>query len=1001
MARRQPFRLAEGGAIDRRREVHFTFNGRRYKGHPGDTLASALLANGVHFIGRSFKYHRPRGIVAAGAEEPNALVQLGTGVRTEPNIRATEIALYDGLVAASQNVWPSLHFDAAALNQVFAGLFPAGFYYKTFMWPASQWPRYEWLIRRIAGLGQAPPGRDPDRYEKMHGHADLLIVGGGVAGLAAARAAAATGARIILAEEGADFGGQTLADGDQRIDGLPAADWVAATVAQLEAAPEVTLLRRTQVTAYHDHNYLTAVERVTDHLAGPPAHLPRQRLWKMRARQVVLATGAIERPLVFADNDRPGVMLAGAVRAYIRRHAVLPGREVVIFTNNDDAYRTALAVDDAGAKVAAIVDARPSPAGPLVAAARARGLPIHAGHVVVETRGRARVKGCAIMKLAADGQSVNGVARPINCDCIAMSGGWTPSVHLFSQSRGTLDWDADLAAFVPGTSRAEESSAGAAAGVFDLAEIAKQAARVGIERARASGHKGRPPAAPKAEASAEAPLMAIWQVPTSRRRAKRFVDFQNDVTAADIALAAREGYQSVEHVKRYTTTGMGTDQGRTSNVNALALLAAARDAEIPAVGTTTFRPPLAPVPIGAYAGRAVGPLFEPVRTTPMDAWQRAHGAAFEHVGQWMRAWYYPRAGETMAQAVARECRAARNTVGLLDASTLGKIDVKGPDAAEFLNRVYTNNWLKLPVGRARYGLMLGDDGMVKDDGVTARLAENHFHMTTTTGGAAAVLDWLEEWLQTEWPDLRVYLTSVTEQWAVASICGPKARDVLARLTDDIDLSPEALPHMAVTAGTVAGLPARVFRVSFTGELSFEINVPSRHGPALWTALMAAGAAFDITPYGTETMHVLRAEKGFIIVGQETDGSVSPNDLGMDWIVSKTKADFIGKRGLARADLARGGRKQLVGLLASDPAVVLPEGAQIVEAVTPQPPMAMIGHVTSSYHSVTCGRSIALALVADGRARIGETVSLPLADKTLTAEVTAPQFFDPEGAHLDG
>lgn len=1000
----QPYRLASGGHIDRDHEIEFTFNGRLYRGHPGDTLASALLANGVHFVGRGFKYHRPRGIFAAGAEEPNALIQLGHGPRTEPNLRATQVALYDGLTATSQNVWPSLRFDLASVNQWVSRFLPAGFYYKTFMWPASQWMRYEHVIRKAAGLGKAPTDRDPDRYEKMHDHVDVLIVGGGPAGLAAALAAAATGARVMVTEAKAGFGGHICFDGAQQIDGQPAAEWVTAAVAKLQAMPEVTVLPRTTVTGYYDHNYITALERVTDHLGNTPTHLVRQRFWKIRAKQVVLATGAIERPLVFADNDRPGIMLASAVREYVNSYGVLPGRETVIFTNNDDAYRTALALDDAHARITAIVDLRAEAdavAGDLVAAARDRGIKTYFNHAIIAVSGHRRVTGCSIMELAEDGTTVTGPVTSLVADCIAMSGGWSPSVHLFSQSRGTLSWDDEQACFIPDVAHEATVSVGASAGDFSLAGALKNGLKGGMEAARASGAKGRQPAAPKVDPVTEMPLRAIWQVPTNAGKGKKFVDFQNDVTAADIRLAAQEGYLSVEHTKRYTTTGMGTDQGRTSNVNALAILANARDAHIPDVGTTTFRPPLEPVAIGAFAGRAVGGQFEPVRSTPMDPWHRANGATFEHVGQWMRAWYYPRGSETMREAVDRECVAARTGVGILDASTLGKIDVKGPDAAEFLNRIYTNGWLKLAVGRARYGLMLGEDGMVKDDGVTVRLAEDHFHMTTTTGGAAAVLDWLEEWSQTEWPDLQVYFTSVTEQWAVASICGPKARDLLAELSDDIDLSDAALPFMGVSTGSVAGLPARVFRISFTGELSFEINVPSRHGLALWTALMAAGEKYDITPYGTESMHVLRAEKGFIIVGQETDGSVTPGDLGMDWIVASKKADFVGKRSLARTDSLRADRKQLVGLLSTDPEVVLPEGAQVVADLKPAPPMTMLGHVTSSYYSANCGRSIAMALIAGGRARLGETVHLPLSDGNLTAVVTEPQFFDPKGERLNG
>ena len=1000
----QAYRIDGAGDVDRAAPLKFSFDGRQYEGYRGDTLASALLANGVHLVGRSFKYHRPRGIMTAGSEEPNALIQLGSGNRTDPNLRATRIELYDGLVAASQNRWPSLTFDIGSVNNLLHRFLPSGFYYKTFMWPASWWLKYEHWIRRAAGLGKAPTGRDPDRYEKRHGHTDVLIVGGGPAGLAAALAAGRTGARVMLVDEGNAFGGSLLGDLDQKIDGAPALDWVRRTVAELEAMPEVTLLKRTTATGYYDHNYLTLLERVTDHLGTAPDHTPRQRLWKIRAKRVVLAAGAIERPLVFTDNDRPGIMLSSAARRYVNHFGVAPGQRVLIFTNNDDAYRTALALRENRIQVAGIVDLRVEPSGPLVEAARKAGLILHPGHAVVSTSGALRVKSVEIMKLTADGAAATGTARRIECDTVAVSGGWTPTVHLFSQSAGKLKWGEDIAGFVPDISVQAEASAGACNGAFALEDCVKQGLAAGIEAARATGHKGRAPAAPKIDDHAPGDRRDLWVVPGNKplgHAGKHFVDFQNDVTAADVHLAAREGYQSVEHLKRYTTTGMGTDQGKTSNINALAIMGEVLGANVPGVGHTTFRPPYTPATLGAYAARNIGALFDPLRATAMDSWHREAGARFEHVGQWMRAWYYPRPGESMRQTVDREVKAARDGVGILDATTLGKIDIQGPDAAEFLNRIYTNAWLKLAPGRARYGLMLKEDGMVMDDGVTARLSENRFHMTTTSGGAAGVLDWLEEWLQTEWPDLKVFCTSVTEQWAVASICGPKCRELLAELCGDIDLSNEVFPFMSVKEGTVAGIPARVFRISFTGELSFEINVPRRHGLALWKALMAAGEKYDICPYGTEAMHVLRAEKGFIIVGQETDGTVTPSDLCMDWIVSKTKTDFVGKRALTRRDVASEDRKRLVGLLTEDPKEVLPEGAQIVEKLLPEPPMEMIGHVTSSYYSPNCGRSIAMALVKGGPKRLGETLSIPLAGKTVRAVVTEPRFFDLEGERANG
>jgi len=992
--------------IDRNKPVQFTFDGRSYTGFAGDTLASALLANDVHLVGRSFKYHRPRGILSAGSEEPNALIRLGKRAYAEPNLRATQIEIFDGLYAESQNRMPSLKFDIGAINSVLGRFFPAGFYYKTFMWPASMWMSYEHVIRHAAGLGKAADDHnDPDRYEKTHAHCDVLVAGGGAAGLMAAMQAAKGGARVILADEQNEFGGWLLGEANISIGDVPALDWISTMLADLAAMPNVTLLPRTTVFGYMDHNYLTLNERVTDHLPSRPAHLPRQRLWKVRAKQVIIAQGAHERPLVFAGNDLPGVMLAGAVRTYINRYGVCPGRRAIVVCNNDDAYRTALDLCHAGADVV-ITDLRNDAKGPLITAARNAGIEILQGHAIIAAYGNRRV---ARVEIAPVNDSVTAISGDIlhrDCDLIAMSGGLSPVVHLHSQARGKLQWDDAKLCFRPSATHEPSFNIGACNASFDLATALKEAIRAGTKAAAAAGHKTTALTAPDVVSAKQnwKPL-AAWKIPNGHgagRGPKAFVDFQNDVTASDVSLAAREGYQSVEHLKRYTTTGMGTDQGKTSNINALAILADALGNEIPEVGTTTFRMPYTPSNIGAIAGRDIGDLFDPVRLTRMDAWHRANGAKFEHVGQWMRAWYYPQGDETIHDAVNREVTAARTTAGLLDASTLGKIDIRGRDAAEFLNRLYTNAWSKLGVGKCRYGLMLKDDGMVMDDGVTTRLGENHFHMTTTTGGAAGVLDWMEEWLQTEWPDLEVYLTSVTEQWAVATLSGPNAGKILQDAGIDFDLSPAEFPFMSMKEGHIGGLPARIFRISFTGELSYEINVAARHGLALWTHLMKAGKPHGITPYGTEAMHVLRAEKGFIIVGQETDGSVTPHDLGMNWIVSKTKSDFIGKRALARETMAYDNRKQLVGLLCSEPSTVIPEGAHAVLDPDQPMPMEMLGQVTSSYFSPNCRRSIAMAMLKGGHARKGETVFFPMLDGTvLKAKIVDPVFFDPKGERIDG
>lgn len=998
----QANRLGTGGRIDRSKPLRFTFDGKSYYGYQGDTLASALLANGVVLVGRSFKYHRPRGILSAGAEEPNALIQLGTGNRTEPNLRATQIELYDGLVAESQNRWPSLANDMGAVNSLFHRLFPSGFYYKTFMWPKSFWMKYELIIRRMAGLGKSPTEPDPDRYDKLYAHCDALVVGSGPAGLAAALAAGRAGARVILVDEQQEFGGSLLHDRQAVIDGKPAADWVASAVAELAAMPEVTLLPRTVAFAYYDHNAVSCMERVTDHLApnSPDfAKQPRQRLWRIRAKDIILATGAIERPLVYLDNDRPGCMLASAAQTFVNRYGAMPGKRAVVMTNNDSAYRAALDLADAGVAVPAIVDLREDPQGELVAAAKQRGIDVLAGHAVTRVSGKLAVSGVEVMRLSPDAKAVNGPARSISCDLVMSSSGWQPTVHLFSQSRGKLRWEPGILAFVPDKQLPGQNShsVGAAAGIFNTDACLADGHAAGAMAANAAGCTGSSGDAPTASSEpAAGDLRAVWYVPSSApvgRQGKHFIDYQNDVTAADVMLAHREGYRSVEHLKRYTTMGMATDQGKTSNVNALALMAELRGVSVPEVGTTTFRPPYTPVTIGAFSGIDKGDFLDPIRKTPLHSWHEQHGAPFETVGQWHRAWYYPKPGESMHDAVNREVKAVRTSVGIVDASTLGKIDIQGPDAAWFLNMVYTNAWSKLEPGKCRYGLMLGEDGMVMDDGVTSRISENHFHMTTTTGGAARVMAWLEDWLQCEWLDKKVYLTSVTEQWAVIGVSGPLASKLMAEVAPELPLDDATFPHLSFRDGVVAGVNSRIYRITFTGEATYEINVAPSYAMHVWRALMQAGEKYGITPYGTEAMHVLRAEKGFIIVGQETDGTTTPQDLGMDWIVSKQKPDFLGKRSLQRSDTGRPDRKHLVGLLTENPNEVLPEGAQIVAELKDKPPMEMIGHVTSSYWSPNCGRSIAMALVKNGRNRHGETVYMPYDGKVVRAKIGAPKFLD--------
>ncbi len=1000
-------RTSNGGKIDREKRVNFVFNGLSYAGFEGDTLASALLANGVHLVGRSFKYHRPRGFVAAGAEEPGAMVQLEEGAQTQPNIRATQIELYEGLKASSVNVWPSVDFDISAVNGLFAKFMTAGFYNKTFMWPRSFWMKlYEPVIRRAAGWGRAPTVSDPDIYDRMQCHADVLVIGGGPTGLAAALEAGRAGARVVLVDEQKELGGSLLSL-NREIDGKTAIEWIEQAKAELAEMPDVRILTRTMLFGYYDHNYLVALEQKTDHLPlKDRSGKVRQRVWHFRAKQVVLATGAHERPLVFADNDRPGIMLSGSVLTYLNRYGVFPGKNIVLFTNNDSAYETALALHAERLKIVAVIDVRNDVTGELPDKVRELGIQVLEGHAITATNGRKRVSSVEVRAIDPGADKYTGHSINFECDLVAMSGGWSPVIHLFSQSQGKLKYDDDRVCYVPEKSVQEQQIAGSCSGEFlteDCLNNGGVAGRIAAKKAGFSPKKEHEPlTVQEPEMGKMEPFWVVpGNVPVGEGSAKHFVDLQNDTTAADIALAIREGFESSEHVKRYTLTGFGTDQGKTSNINALGILAGILDKPLADVGTTTFRPPYTPVSYGALAGRNLGNWSDPVRVTAIHDWHQKNGALFENVGQWHRPWYYPKTAEKMQDALNRECLAVRNSIGVLDASTLGKIDIKGPDAAEFLNRVYTNAWMKLGVGKVRYGLMCHEDGMVFDDGTTARLADDHFLMTTTSGNAAAVLDWLEEYLQTEWPDLKVYCTSVTEQWATVSVAGPKARKLLQKIAPDMDLRPDSFPFMSFKEGEVAGIDARVFRISFTGELTYEINVPWHAGRAMWDAVMEAGAEFEITPYGTETMHVLRAEKGFIIVGQETDGTQTPQDLGMDWIVSKKKPDFIGKRSFTRSDTAADNRKQLVGLLTDNPDDVLPEGAQLVLDQYASKPMPMVGHVTSSYYSATLGHSIALAVVRGGLGKTGDTIFAPLANTTITAKIVSPIFYDPKGERQDG
>ncbi len=989
---RQPFRNATGGVVDRARPLRFAFNGRVCEGYAGDTLASALLANGVRLVGRSFKYHRPRGVFGLGAEEPNALVQLGQGAASEPNSKATEIELKDGLVAASQNCWPSVAFDVGASLGLFAPLLPAGFYYKTFMWPRRWWLAYERPIRRMAGMGRAPTLPDPDRYEHRHAHCDALVVGAGPAGLAAALAAGRAGARLILVDEASAAGG-SLRGGTATIGGRPAGEWVARTYAELAQLPDALLLSRAVAFGYYDHNQIAVLERVADHRGVRPGE-PRQRVWHIAARQVVLAAGAHERPLVFGNNDLPGVMLASAARGYVNRYAVRPGSTAVVFTNNDSAYAAALDLAAGGVAVKAVVDCRARAPEALIAALAAAGIEHAPGSVVLHATGGRALRRVMLAKLDGAGTSRQ---REIACDLLAVSGGWNPAVHLHAQSRGRPRYDAGIAAFVPGPPVQAERSAGAARGTFSLAGCLAEGVAAGAAAAEAAGfaaavHLDLAPM----QGAFESTIEPLWQVPPGRGgRHKRFVDLQDDVTAADIALAVREGYRSVEHVKRYTTLGMGTDQGKTSNAIGFAHVAAALGSGISAVGTTTYRPPYVPVALGALAGAEGGRHFMPNRLTPMHAWHLAAGAVMMQSGPWRRPQCYPRPGESLEAAARREALAVRERVGLVDVSTLGKLELFGPDAVEFLERVYINRWRTLAVGRCRYGVMLREDGIVFDDGTTTRLGPERFFMTTTTGQAALVARRLDYYRKVLWPELDLRIVNVSEQWAGVALAGPASRRVLARVIEGLDIGPAALPYMAAGTGTVGGVEARVLRISFSGDLAFEIYVPAGHGTMLWRRLIAAGAEDGISPYGIDALNALRIEKGHV-AGAELDGRTTAGDLGLGRMI-RPLGDFIGRRSLSRPGLADPARWQLVGLEPADGARALPPGAKILGAEANR----YIGELTSTSWSPLLGMPIGLGLVAGGRARHGERLSAvsPLAGESVPVVVRSPMFVDPQGERL--
>ena len=994
----QNFRLKDTGLINRNKKIKFKFNGKDYFGYEGDTLASALLANGVHLIGRSFKYHRPRGFFGAGVDEPNAKMQVVINGHSEPNINATEIELVDGLSATSQNCWPSVEFDIGAINNFLNRFFPAGFYYKTFMWPKSFWYKvYEPFIRKAAGLGVASLEKDNERYEHKYEFCDLLVTGSGPAGLASAYSAAKNGAKVILAEDKPRFGGTLLTD-DVTIDNLSGKEWADKMISELKEMPNVIVKNRSQVFGYYDHNMMVMFERTGDHLEKKSKYTPRQRLWYIRAKEVLLSTGSIERPIVFGNNDTPGVFLSAAAKEYIKVYGVLIGKKPLIFTNNDSAYETAIEFKKNGVEPL-VLDTREDCNSELINEAKDLKIDIRFSHAVLAANGYKKVKSATIGKLNNDKTDFVST-EIIDCDCICVSGFWTPTVHLASQSGNKLRFNDEIDAFVPDKSKQNENSIGSSNGTFTLKETLENSFKLGAEVSNKITNKNEQILLPKSNERKYSTHDKFWCSPLPRgKNFKRFVDFQNDVAVSDIEVALREGYRSIEHVKRYTTLGMATDQGRTSNLNGLQLVANVEKKIVPQVGHTTFRPPFTPVTIGTIVGREVGKEYMPTRKTPMHNWHEKNNAVWVDAGAWKRPRYYKRGNETLFEASKREAKNVRDHVGICDVTTLGKIDVKGPDAAEFLNRVYTNAWLKLPIGKARYGVMLREDGIVMDDGTTTRISENHYHMTTTTAQAANVLSHLEYYLQVVWPDLNVNVVSTTEQWAGAALAGPKSREVLSKLFPELDVSNEGLPFMGYLEGKLFGVSARIFRISFSGELAYEINVPSDYGMFMWERIIEIGEEFNMQPYGTEALSTLRIEMGHV-AGPELDGRTIPYDVSLEGLVSKKK-DFIGKRSLIKEAFNKEDRQKIVGLVPLDRKSSIPEGSHLVEDSKAKLPNPKLGHVSSSCWSVENNNPFSLAILKDGKNMIGKKLFAvsPLKNTSIEVEVMSSHYVDHEGKRV--
>ena len=994
----QNFRLEKEGLINRSKKISFKFNGKSYFGYEGDTLASALIANGVHLVGRSFKYHRPRGFFGAGVDDPYALVQLIRNNESIPNVKATEQELFEGLEAKSVNCWPNVNFDIGGINNFLRIFLPAGFYYKTFMWPKSFWYKiYEPFIRKAAGFGVVSHEPDKERYEHKYEYCDLLITGSGPSGLASAYSAAKNGAKVILAEDKPRFGGSLLTS-DVNIGNESGKEWADKIITELKSMPNVVVKNRAQVFGYYDHNMLVMSERLTEHLPKSDKFTPKQKLWYIRAKEVVISSGSIERPLVFGNNDTPGVLLSSAAKEYMKVYGVLVGKKPIIFTNNDSAYETAIEFKKNGVDPI-VLDSRKELSSDLIKEAKSLGINIKFEYVVVNANGYRKVKSADIAKISDD-KTTLGKIENIVCDCICVSGFWTPTIHLASQSGGKTKFNEEIDAFIPSKSKQNETTVGSANGIFNLQDSLNTSFEAGYNLSKKITKEDNKLSVPTVVEKKNSKHDKFWCVPLPKgKKYKRFLDFQNDVAVSDIEIAIREGYRSIEHVKRYTTLGMATDQGKTSNLNGLQLVSNIENKLVPEVGHTTFRPPYTPVSIGAIVGREVGKHSKPTRKSPMHSWHEKNNAVFVDAGLWLRPRFYKRGNETLFDASKREAENVRKNVGVCDVTTLGKIDVKGPDAAEFLNRVYTNAWLKLPVGKARYGVMLREDGIVMDDGTTTRVSENHYHMTTTTAQAANVLSHLEYYLQIVWPELNVNVVSTTEQWAGAAIAGPKSRELLQKLFPDTDCSNEGLPFMGFIETKLFGVYARIFRISFSGELAYEVNVESDYGNFMWEKIIEIGNEFKIQPYGTEALSTLRIEMGHV-AGSELDGRTTPFDTSLDGLLSKKK-DFIGKRSMQKEAFISSKREKIVGVVPLDKKTSIPEGSYIVKDANTKLPNPKLGHVSASCWSVEYNNPFSLAIIKDGKNMIGQKLFAlsPLKNKSIPVEIVSSHYVDPKGERV--